>query len=201
MPSWPRSATRFGQHRPNERLVDALEQVRYRLAQEHRVQTTWMNAVSSRYSAVGSKEIGSLGGKRRGYMYMCTMRSLGNVNPRRGVAEHGHLVARAFDPDVRPIRLAGEDGVQDGGNVAVHPAAQTLVLHVAQAILDVLRRLELVRRPPKRSPWGTRWTPPSAGGCWRGCRACRCSPSCSRAPPRRWQPALIAGIGRLPRPG
>lgn len=147
---------RFGQHRPNERLVDALEQVRYRLAQEHRVQTTLDERGFQPFGG-RQQEIGSLGGKRRGiHVHVHDEVKLGErVNPRRGVAEHGHLVARAFDPDVRLIRLAGEDGVQDGGNVAVHPAAQTLVLHVAQAILDVLRRLELVRRIAKEAVGNT----------------------------------------------
>ena len=76
-----RARQRFGQHRPNERLVDALEQVRYRLAQGTAYKRPWMNAVSS-HSAVGSKEIGSLGGNDVGYMYMCTMRSsLGTRQP------------------------------------------------------------------------------------------------------------------------
>ena len=66
------------------------------------------------------------------------------IDPRSCVAEHRHLVARTLDPDVRLVRLAGEYGVQDGGDVAVHPAAETLVLDIAETVLYVLVGLELI---------------------------------------------------------
>ena len=68
------------------------------------------------------------------------------VNPRAGVAERGHLVAGALDPHLRLVRLAGEHGGQHRGDVAVHPAAEALVLAVAQALQDGVVRLELVLR-------------------------------------------------------
>ena len=135
----------LGDLAPHHDLVGGLEQVGHRLAHEVHVQALLRVRVLKPL-AHGEYDVGRLGGEA-GRVHVAVHDEVEfreGLDPRAGIAQRGHLVARALDPHLGLVGLAGKHGGKHRGNVAVHPAAQALVLAIAQTLQNGVVGLELV---------------------------------------------------------